>query len=117
VKRPLGLTVLSILFAMIGLTGLTQASSQPVGAVVRWVVLAMAVLSLAVAWGIHHRRGWTLRCYVVWAVTALAWAVVRETAADEPAWMLVTVVILFLGAVYFAVGYYLKDALARSAPG
>ena len=86
VNRPIGATVLAVIFGLLGVAGILNALIWPLAfygsslsvdlpqlplwrsPVVPILALGYGISALAFAWGLWGLRRWTLRAYIAWIV-------------------------------------------------
>lgn len=112
-NRPVGLSILALLFLIWGLRALGGITVGP-GVLAKFPGLALALLTLATAYGLFRMQRWTLPIYAVWVGIVIAVGGATEYTSGTPiaavvAWMALMV------AVYLAVGLFIRSSLAAPA--
>ena len=104
------------LFLLIGLAGLKLAATNDpgVGTAQARLLLVSSLFALISAYGVFRMKGWAVPAYTVFVFAALARLSLQEGVSSviETAGAIVLV-----GAVWTAVGLYLRSAIARHGPG
>ncbi|HET9298329.1 MAG TPA: hypothetical protein VFO11_00200 [Candidatus Polarisedimenticolaceae bacterium] len=101
---PLGLLFFGLLFVASGLR-LARTGAPSL------LCAALAVFSIAIGLALWRREAWAMKGYVAWVAGTLAVGAWGEIFVDHEPIAVVGLWLLLAGALYTAVGLYLRGAL------